>query len=39
MQEALHREKQVKKYRSLWKKNLINEMNPSWQDLFDDFRV
>lgn len=38
-EEALHREKQIKRYRSLWKKNLINELNPDWRDLFDDFLV
>jgi len=31
--DAIHREKQLKKYRREWKKNLINEMNPEWRDL------
>lgn len=31
--DAIHREKQLKKYRRDWKKNLINSMNPDWQDL------
>ncbi|MCF6361651.1 MAG: GIY-YIG nuclease family protein [Cyclobacteriaceae bacterium] len=39
MQEALHREKQLKRYRSLWKKNLINKMNSTWRDLYNDFIV
>lgn len=38
-EESLHREKQIKKYRSFWKKNLINGMNPEWRDLFADFMV
>lgn len=37
--EALHREKQLKRYRRQWKKNLINEKNPAWRDLFDNFKV
>ena len=35
--EATHREKQIKKYKRDWKKNLINAMNPEWRDLYDDF--
>jgi len=31
--DALHREKQLKKYRREWKKNLINSFNPEWRDL------
>ena len=31
--EAIHREKQLKKYRRDWKKDLINKMNPEWKDL------
>ena len=31
--DALHREKQLKKYRREWKKNLINSLNPEWKDL------
>ena len=45
--EAIHREKQLKKYRRSWKEDLINKMNPDWKDLsegwfdsreFDSFR-
>lgn len=36
-QEGLHREKQIKRYRRAWKKNLINTMNPAWKDLYEDF--
>ena len=32
---AILREKQLKKWRRLWKLNLINEQNPDWIDLWD----
>ena len=35
--EALHREKQVKRYPRDWKNNLISVMNPDWRDLSEDF--
>ena len=31
--EAVHREKQLKKYKREWKINLINSFNPDWRDL------
>lgn len=31
--EAIRREKQVKKYKQIWKANLVNSMNPEWRDL------
>jgi putative endonuclease len=37
MKEALHREKQIKRYKREWKENLINSINPEWRDLYDDF--
>jgi putative endonuclease len=37
--EALARERQIKRYRREWKKNLINGMNPAWRDLFEDFQT
>ena len=37
--DALHREMQLKKYRRKWKENIINEFNPSWSDLYEDFIV
>ncbi len=37
MESALSREKQLKKYKRKWKENLINEMNPEWRDLYEDF--
>ncbi len=36
---ALHREKQLKRYRRSWKIKLIEEMNPDWRDLTEDFKV
>ena len=39
MKEAQYRERQLKKYRRQWKENLINEANPDWKDLYDDFLV
>jgi putative endonuclease len=32
--DAIRREKQLKKYRREWKLNLIEAMNPGWDDLF-----
>lgn len=32
---AILREKQLKKWRRQWKINLINKQNSSWQDLWD----
>ena len=33
--EAIAREKQIKRWRRDWKIALIEEMNPSWADLFE----
>ena len=35
IREAIHREKQLKKYHRAWKMELIEEMNPGWKDLSD----
>ena len=32
--DAIRREKQIKKYKTLWKYNLIERINPNWDDLF-----
>ena len=37
IRDAIHREKQVKRYRRKWKENLINEMNPEWKDLSEEW--
>ncbi len=34
MVEAITREKQIKKWHRDWKVNLIQEMNPNWDDLY-----
>ena len=35
--EAIEREKQLKQWHRQWKINLVEEDNPNWRDLFDDF--
>jgi len=37
IEDAIHREKRLKKYKREWKINLIEEMNPNWDDLFPAF--
>ncbi|MBL8599919.1 MAG: GIY-YIG nuclease family protein [Devosia sp.] len=34
---AIQREKQLKKWRRAWKIELIEQFNPKWRDLFEDF--
>ncbi|MFA4873172.1 MAG: GIY-YIG nuclease family protein [Patescibacteria group bacterium] len=34
---AIQREKQLKKWKRMWKLRLIEEVNPGWKDLSDDF--
>jgi putative endonuclease len=36
MESAIQREKQIKKWNRAWKVRLIDEMNPSWRDLWPD---
>ena len=33
---AIQREKQIKKWTRRWKVELIQEINPTWRDLYDD---
>jgi len=35
--EAIKREKQLKKYRRDWKENLIKKINPEWKDLSESW--
>ena len=35
--EAIRREKAVKHWRRAWKITLIEEQNPEWRDIWDDF--
>jgi putative endonuclease len=37
IKEAIHREKQIKKYLRVYKKNLIHSINPEWKDLSADW--
>nr|WP_101925512.1 MULTISPECIES: GIY-YIG nuclease family protein [Luteimonas] len=36
MESAILREKRIKKWNRAWKTRLIDEMNPSWRDLWPD---
>jgi putative endonuclease len=38
MEAAIQLEKQMKKWRREWKLHVIEEKNPSWRDLSEDFR-
>ena len=35
MEKAIKREKQLKKWERQWKINLIEKLNPNWEDLHD----
>jgi putative endonuclease len=37
IEDAIAREKTMKKWKRGWKLNLIGKLNPDWRDLFDDF--
>jgi len=34
--EAITREKQLKKWKRDWKKQLIEKLNPTWRDLYEE---
>jgi len=36
VEQALLREKKIKKWRRTWKLKLIESMNPKWEDLYDE---
>ncbi|QIG47948.1 GIY-YIG nuclease family protein [Nordella sp. HKS 07] len=36
MEEAIKREKQLKEWQRKWKIELIEKLNPTWRDLFDE---
>src|SRR5690349_20679151 len=38
IEEAIARGKQLKKYSRMKKRTLIEQMNPSWKDLFEDIK-
>lgn len=35
IEDAIEREKRVKKWRRAWKNQLVDEMNPDWRDLYE----
>lgn len=37
-QSAIQREKTIKGYPRAWKLNLIEAMNPTWRDLYEDLQ-
>jgi putative endonuclease len=37
MERAITREKQIKKWRRVWKLALIEKANPQWRDLYEVF--
>jgi putative endonuclease len=39
LDEAIDRERQLKRYKRKWKENLIQTVNPSWRDLSKDFEI
>lgn len=39
VEDAIKREKQVKRYKRLWKVNLVNGMNAEWKDLLGQIGV
>ena len=36
IQDALVREKRLKRWRRAWKVELVESLNPTWRDLYDD---
>lgn len=36
MEEAIAREKQVKSWKRAWKIELIEKLNPTWRDLYEE---
>jgi putative endonuclease len=36
MEQAIAREKRIKKWRRAWKLALIEQGNPQWRDLYED---
>ena len=36
VEQAILREKRLKKWNRTWKMRIVEEMNPDWKDLYDD---
>jgi putative endonuclease len=39
MEDAILREKRIKKWRRTWKLELIEQRNPQWRDLYDELAL
>jgi putative endonuclease len=39
IEEAILREKQMKKWNRKWKVRIIEEKNPEWKDLYDEIMI
>ena len=39
IEDAIAREKQLKKWNRKWKDDLISRMNPEWKDLFKEIAI
>jgi len=39
IEQAILREKRIKRWRRAWKVRLIEMANPDWDDLFDELRL
>jgi putative endonuclease len=37
IRDAIEREKQIKAWNRAWKIKLIEKLNPTWKDLYEDF--
>jgi len=37
-EDAMIKEKQLKKWKRAWKERLINEFNPEWKDIYDHIK-
>ncbi len=38
-ENAIRREKRIKKWNRDWKLNVINELNPAWNDLYEEISL
>ena len=36
IEDAIRREKQLKRWKRAWKEELINKVNPEWKDLYQE---
>jgi putative endonuclease len=38
LEDAIKRERQIKRWKREWKINLIEKFNPEWKDLYEDLK-